>query len=73
MSDELVIVQITALGEAGAYCALLEYNNVEGLVIVPEVLGSARSRFKHLRCKVGRLEIVRVLRVDEEKGKYYHQ
>lgn len=55
--------------ENGAYVALLEYDNIEGMIIPNEFskIGNMRQALKAI--KVGRQEIVRVLRVDSEKGK----
>lgn len=48
--------------------ALLEYDNIEGMIIPNEFskIGNMRLALKSI--KVGRQEIVRVLRVDAEKG-----
>eukprot|EP01032_Pedospumella_encystans_P007985 gene7985-9519_t len=51
----------------GAYAKLLEYNAMEGFILLPE-MGRRRVRSKATRLKVNRLEVVRVIRVDIEKG-----
>lgn len=58
--------------ENGAYVALLEYDNIEGMIIPNEFskIGNMRQALKAI--KVGRQEIVRVLRVDSEKGNHFY-
>ena len=72
--EELVLVKVTDVGDMGAYAKLLEYNNMEGFILLPE-MGRRRVRSKATRLKVNRLEVVRVIRVDIEKGSfiYFHQ
>eukprot|EP01032_Pedospumella_encystans_P007842 gene7842-9351_t len=65
--EELVLVKVTDVGDMGAYAKLLEYNDMEGFILLPE-MGRRRVRSKATRLKVNRLEVVRVIRVDKEKG-----
>ena len=65
--EELVVVKVTDVGDMGAYAKLLEYNDMEGFILLPE-MGRRRVRSKATRLKVNRLEVVRVIRVDIEKG-----
>lgn len=51
----------------GAYVSLLEYNNIEGMILLSE-LSRRRIRSIGKLLKVGRQEPVMVLRVDKEKG-----
>lgn len=51
----------------GAYVQLLEYDNVEGMILLSE-LTRRRIRSVSKLIKVGRIEPVMVLRVDKEKG-----
>lgn len=51
----------------GAYVSLLEYNSIEGMVLLSE-LSRRRIRSIAKLIKVGRQEPVMVLRVDKEKG-----
>eukprot|EP00299_Pterocystis_sp_00344_P017916 c896_g1_i1.p1 GENE.c896_g1_i1~~c896_g1_i1.p1 ORF type:complete len:328 (+),score=86.39 c896_g1_i1:140-985(+) len=51
----------------GAYCTLLEYNNIEGMILLSE-LSRRRIRSINKLIRVGRNEAVLVLRVDKEKG-----
>eukprot|EP00598_Pedospumella_elongata_P008061 CAMPEP_0184969706 /NCGR_PEP_ID=MMETSP1098-20130426/2409_1 /TAXON_ID=89044 /ORGANISM="Spumella elongata, Strain CCAP 955/1" /LENGTH=136 /DNA_ID=CAMNT_0027491517 /DNA_START=59 /DNA_END=466 /DNA_ORIENTATION=+ len=66
-AEELVLVKVTDVGDMGAYAKLLEYNDMEGFILLPE-MGRRRVRSKATRLKVNRLEVVRVIRVDMEKG-----
>lgn len=65
--EELVLVKVTDVGDMGAYAKLLEYNDMEGIILLPE-MGRRRVRSKATRLKVNRFEVVRVIRVDIEKG-----
>jgi translation initiation factor 2 subunit 1 len=65
--DELVMVNVRQIAEMGAYVNLLEYNNVEGMVLLSE-LSRRRIRSVQKLIRVGRNEVVIVLRVDKEKG-----
>eukprot|EP01024_Parvocaulis_polyphysoides_P058050 TRINITY_DN620_c0_g1_i8.p1 TRINITY_DN620_c0_g1~~TRINITY_DN620_c0_g1_i8.p1 ORF type:complete len:297 (-),score=56.79 TRINITY_DN620_c0_g1_i8:1023-1913(-) len=51
----------------GGYVTLLEYNNIEGMILLSE-LSRRRIRSIAKLIKVGRQEAVMVLRVDTEKG-----
>eukprot|EP01086_Lenisia_limosa_P001568 TRINITY_DN130_c0_g1_i1.p1 TRINITY_DN130_c0_g1~~TRINITY_DN130_c0_g1_i1.p1 ORF type:complete len:311 (+),score=107.61 TRINITY_DN130_c0_g1_i1:88-933(+) len=51
----------------GAYVSLIEYNNIEGMILLSE-LSRRRIRSVNKLIRVGRQEIVLVLRVDKEKG-----
>ncbi|GKB83089.1 eukaryotic translation initiation factor 2 subunit alpha, partial [Tanacetum coccineum] len=50
-----------------AYVSLLEYNNAEGMILLSE-LSRRRIRSINSLIKVGRIEPVMVLHVDEDKG-----
>jgi len=65
--DELVVVQVKAIVDMGAYCSLLEYNGIEGMILMSE-LSRRRIRSVNRLIRVGRQEIVSVLRVNKEKG-----
>lgn len=62
-----VASQVKSIAEMGAYVSLLEYNNVEGMILLSE-LSRRRIRSITKLIKVGRMEPVTVLRVDKEKG-----
>ena len=51
----------------GAYVHLQEYNNIEGMILLSE-LSRRRIRSIQKLIRVGRSEVVVVLRVDKEKG-----
>ncbi|CAM9585764.1 unnamed protein product [Heterosigma akashiwo] len=53
----------------GAYVTLLEYNNIEGMILLSE-LSRRRIRSINKLIRVNRNEVVMVLRVDKEKGRY---
>lgn len=65
--DDLVLVQVKNVAEMGAYVELLEYNNIEGMILLSE-LSRRRIRSIHKLIRVGRTEVVVVLRVDKDKG-----
>lgn len=65
--DDLVMVEVKSIEEMGAYVALKEYNDIEGMILLSE-LSRRRIRSINKIIRVGRLEVVVVLRVDEEKG-----
>lgn len=66
-TDDVVMVQVKSIAEMGAYVALLEYNHIEGMILLSE-LSRRRIRSITKLIKVGRIEPVMVLRVDKEKG-----
>ncbi|KAF8137186.1 eukaryotic translation initiation factor 2 subunit alpha [Boletus edulis] len=68
--DELVMVQVRQIAEMGAYVKLLEYDNIEGMILLSE-LSRRRIRSIQKLIRVGRNEVVVVLRVDREKGMLY--
>ncbi|KAF3631217.1 Eukaryotic translation initiation factor 2 subunit alpha [Capsicum annuum] len=59
--------QVKNMADSGAYISLLEYNNIEGMILFFEL---SRRRIWSISglIKVGRIEPVMVLRVDKEKG-----
>lgn len=65
--DELVMVKVKRIAEMGAYVSLLEYNGLEGMILMSE-LSKRRIRSVKKIVRVGRHEVVLVLRVDQEKG-----
>ncbi|XP_078428189.1 eukaryotic translation initiation factor 2 subunit alpha homolog [Wolffia australiana] len=65
--DMAVMVQVKNIADMGAYVSLLEYNNIEGMILFSE-LSRRRIRSVGSLIKVGRQEPVMVLRVDKEKG-----
>lgn len=65
--DELVMVKVKQIAEMGAYVSLMEYNGIEGMILLSE-LSRRRIRSVTKLIRVGRSEVVVVLRVDKEKG-----
>jgi len=64
--DDLVVVEVKSIEEMGAYVALKEYNDIEGMILLSE-LSRRRIRSINKIIRVGRLETVVVLRVDKKK------
>jgi len=65
--DDVVMVQVRSIAEMGAYVSLLEFNNVEGMILLSE-LSRRRIRSINKLIRVGKQEVCMVLRVDKEKG-----
>lgn len=65
--DEVVMVNVQEIAEMGAYVKLLEYDNIEGMVLLSELL---RRRIRSIQklIRVGKNEVAVVMRVDKEKG-----
>jgi len=66
--SSLVQVNVKQIAEMGAYVKLLEYDNIDGMILLSE-LSRRRIRSIQKLIRVGRNEVVVVLRVDREKGK----
>lgn len=60
------------IAEMGAYVKLLEYDNIDGMILLSE-LSRRRIRSIQKLIRVGRNEVVVVLRVDKEKGTQHSQ
>ncbi len=65
--DECVMVEVRNVADMGAYVTLLEYNNIEGMILLSE-LSRRRIRSINKLIRVGKLEVAMVIRVDKEKG-----
>jgi translation initiation factor 2 subunit 1 len=65
--DELVYVRVEKVEELAAGVQLLEYGNIEGMVQLSE-LTRRRIRSMNRLIRVGKFEVLVVLRVDPEKG-----
>ena len=61
------MANVRSIAEMGAYVSLLEYGNIEGMIMLSE-LTRRRIRSINKLVKIGRSECVAVIRVDEEKG-----
>lgn len=85
-TDDLVMVNVVNIEEMGVYVNLLEYNNIEGdwwnilmmwttctlslgMILLTE-LSRRRIRSINKLIRVGRHEVVVVVRVDRDKGKW---
>lgn len=66
------MVNVRSIAEMGAYVHLLEYNNIEGMILLSE-LSRRRIRSINKLIRVGKTEPVVVIRVDKEKGKLYER
>jgi translation initiation factor 2 subunit 1 len=60
-------VFLLQIAEMGAYVKLLEYDNIDGMILLSE-LSRRRIRSIQKLIRIGRNEVVIVLRVDKEKG-----
>jgi len=65
-TDDLVMVNVVNIEEMGVYVNLLEYNNIEGMILLTE-LSRRRIRSINKLIRVGRNEVVVVVRVDRDK------
>lgn len=65
--DDLVMVNVKEIADMGAYVKLLEYDEIEGMILLSEL---SRRRFRSIQklIRVGRNEVAVVLRVDKDKG-----
>lgn len=65
--EDVVMVNVRSIAEMGAYVYLLEYNNIEGMILLSE-LSRRRIRSINKLIRVGKTEPVVVIRVDKFKG-----
>ncbi|GFR67092.1 eukaryotic translation initiation factor 2 subunit 1 [Elysia marginata] len=65
--EDVVMVNVRSIAEMGAYVRLLEYNDIEGMILLSE-LSRRRIRSINKLIRVGRSECVVVIRVDKDKG-----
>jgi len=65
--DDVVMVNVRSIAEMGAYGPLLEYKDIEGMILLSE-LSRRRIRSINKLIRVGRNECVVVIRVDKDKG-----
>lgn len=64
--DDITMVNVTTVSEAGIYVSLLEYNGMEGLISYGE--SSRRSRCHTNNIKVGQQLPAAIYHIDKEKG-----
>ena len=55
--DDLVMVQVRSIAEMGAYVALMEYDNIEGMILLSE-LSRRRIRSINKLIRVGKNEVL---------------
>ncbi|KAI3381125.1 hypothetical protein SNEBB_007539 [Seison nebaliae] len=65
--DDVVMVNVNQIDEMGAYVRLMEYDGIEGMILLSE-LSRRRIRSINRLIRVGREECVVVTRVDQSKG-----
>jgi len=65
--DQVVQVQVKRVAEMGAYVSLLEYGNIEGMILLSE-LSKRRIRSISKLIRPGQYMAVSVIRVDSDKG-----
>jgi len=65
--EEVIMVNVRSIADMGAYASLSEYNNIEGMILLSE-LSRRRIRSINKLIRVGRSEVVVVIRVDRDKG-----
>jgi translation initiation factor 2 subunit 1 len=65
--EDVVMVHVESIAQMGAYVRLLEYDNIEGMVLLSE-LSRRRIRSINKLIRVGTNEAVMVVRVDRDKG-----
>ncbi len=70
--EDVVMVNVRSIAEMGAYVSLLEYNNIEGMIMLSE-LSRRRIRSINKLVRIGRNECVVVIRVDETKGTHFRE
>lgn len=65
--NDFVIAKIVRINEYAAYAELIEYNNIEGMLMFSDI---TRKKMKTVAkfIRIGKNEILKVLRVDREKG-----
>lgn len=54
--DECVLVTVKSIAEMGAYVTLIEYNNIEGMILLSE-LSRRRIRSVNKLIRVGKTEV----------------
>ncbi len=64
---DICVAEVKNITDMGAYCSLLEYNNMEGLLLLSEL---QRKRIRSVKrvISVGRMEWVVVTKVNEAQG-----
>ena len=69
--DDVVMVRYKDAQEHNVKVELLEYNNMEGMILASEISRKRTSQVnKHIR--IGRKEPAMILKVDKAKGKLFY-
>jgi translation initiation factor 2 subunit 1 len=68
VTDDVVMVNVRSITEMEAYVDLLEYNNIQGRILLSDLSKQCIGSDK-LIC-LGETEPVVVIRVDKEKGNF---
>jgi translation initiation factor 2 subunit 1 len=65
--ETCVMVNVRQITDVGTYVHLLEYNNIEGMILLSEL---TRRRYRSIGklVRVGKNEVAVVMRVDKDKG-----
>ncbi|KAJ2995776.1 hypothetical protein HDV02_000463 [Globomyces sp. JEL0801] len=65
--ETCVMVNVRQITDIGTYVHLLEYNNIEGMILLSEL---TRRRIRSIQklVRIGKNEVAVVMRVDKEKG-----
>lgn len=65
--NDLVVVEVVEVQENASYVELLEYDRIRGM-ITPNEMTKVLKGGMQKALKIGKQQIVRVLRVDEDQG-----
>lgn len=65
--DDVVTVMVRSISNLGAYVHLLEYDGQEGMILMTE-LSRKRIRSINKLIRVGKIETVVVIRLDDDRG-----
>jgi len=65
--EQSIVARVKSITETAAYVVLLEYGNIEGMIPLSE-LSRRRIRSVNKHIRVGKTEVLQVIRVDTEKG-----
>lgn len=68
--NDVVVAVVTSINNSGSYVVLPEYDNAVGMILHSE-LSRRRIRSINKLVRVGRSDIVLVIRVDPDKRKIY--
>lgn len=66
-TEDVVMVKVRSIADMGAYVNLLEYDDIEGMILLSE-LSRRRIRSINKLIRIGKTEPVVVIRVDKDKG-----